>query len=255
MGSKYKDYETDDLFKMFKEDHENHEIRDELYHRHMYIADILSKKYLNKGIEYDDIYQVAALGLLFAVNRFDVDRGFKFSSFATPTIVGEIKKHFRDKGWTIRVPRRIQELSKKVTLARERLYRENHRVPTVGDIANYLDTTEEAIIEAIEASKVYSPKSLDLEMESGSDDRDVKLLDIVGEEDKAFESINNADFILYMMDKLNPMEQKIIRDRFFDEKTQIMVADELEVSQMTISRMEKRIIAKFREEYNRLMNV
>lgn len=255
MASKYKEIETKALFKQFKENPENSIVRDELFHRHMYIAEILSKKYINKGIEYDDIYQVAALGLLYAVNRFDVDKGFEFSSFATPTIVGEIKKYFRDKGWTIRVPRRIQELSKKVTLAKEKLYRDNSRVPTVMDIATYLGTSEEEIIEAIEASKVYTPKSLDLEMESGSDDRDVKLMDIVGEEDKAFESINNADFIQYMMDKLNPMEQKIISDRFFEEKTQIMVADELDVSQMTISRMEKRILAKFRDEYSRLLNL
>lgn len=254
MGQQFKDVESKELFRRYKQD-QSQEIRDELFTRYMYIADILSKKYINKGIEYEDIYQVASLGLLFAVQRFDVDKGYEFSSFATPTIVGEIKKYFRDKGWTIRVPRRIQELSKKVTVARDRLYRDLNRVPTVSDIANYLGVTDEDVIEAMEASKVYTPKSLDLEIESSSDDRDVKLMDIIGEEDKVFEAINNRDFIEYMMKKLNPMEKKIIKDRFFEEKTQIMVAEELEVSQMTISRLEKKILSKFREEYAKVLEV
>lgn len=254
MGQQLKDIDTKELFRRYKED-QSQDIRDELFTRHMYIADILSKKYVNKGIEYEDIYQVASLGLLFAVQRFDVDRGFEFSSFATPTIVGEIKKHFRDKGWTIRVPRRIQELSKKVTVARDRLYRDLNRAPTISDIAGYLDVTDEDVIEAMEASKVYSPRSLDLEIESSSDDRDVRLMDIIGEEDKVFDAINNRDFIDYIMEKLNPMEKKIIKDRFFEEKTQIMVAKELDVSQMTISRLEKKILSKFREEYAKILEV
>ena len=254
MGQEFKDIDSKELFRRYKQD-PSQEIRDELFTRYMYIADILSKKYINKGIDYEDIYQVASLGLLFAVQRFDVDKGYEFSSFATPTIVGEIKKYFRDKGWTIRVPRRIQELSKKVTMARDRLYRDLNRAPTVNDIANYLEVTDEDVIEAMEASKVYSPKSLDLEIESNSDDGDVKLMDIIGEEDKVFDAINNRDFIDYMMRKLNPMEKKIIKDRFFEEKTQIMVAQELEVSQMTISRLEKKILSKFREEYAKVLEV
>ena len=254
MGQEFKDIDSKELFRRYKQD-PSQEIRDELFTRYMYIADILSKKYINKGIDYEDIYQVASLGLLFAVQRFDVDKGYEFYSFATATIVGEIKKYFRDKGWTIRVPRRIQELSKKVTMARDRLYRDLNRAPTVNDIANYLEVTDEDVIEAMEASKVYSPKSLDLEIESNSDDRDVKLMDIIGEEDKVFEAINNRDFIDYMMRKLNPMEKKIIKDRFFEEKTQIMVAQELEVSQMTISRLEKKILSKFREEYAKVLEV
>ncbi len=107
-----KDIESKVLFKMYKESKDIH-IRNELIHRYMYITEILSKKYVNKGIDYEDIYQVASLGLIYAIERYDVDRGFEFSSFATPTIIGEIKKYFRDKGWSVRVPRRIQELSKK----------------------------------------------------------------------------------------------------------------------------------------------
>lgn len=253
MTKNYKDIDSKELFRLFKENN-NHEIRDELFERHMYIAEILSKKYINKGIEYEDIYQVACLGLLYAVNRFDVERGFEFSSFATPTIVGEIKKYFRDRGWTIRVPRRIQELSKKVTIARDALYRTNGQAPLIKDIAEYLSVSEEAVIEAMEASKVYSPKSLDHEMESSSDDRDIRLMDIIGEEDKEFEFIDNKDFIEMLLDKLNPMERKIIYDRFFKERTQIAVAKDLNVSQMTISRLEKKIIERFKKEYKEMLN-
>ncbi|WP_459129470.1 SigB/SigF/SigG family RNA polymerase sigma factor [Guggenheimella bovis] len=251
MEQSFKGVDSKNLFREYQKT-QSQEIRDELFKRHLYIAEILSKKYINKGIEYEDIYQVASLGLLFAVQRFDVEKGFEFTSFATPTIVGEIKKYFRDKGWTIRVPRRIQELSKKVSLAKDKLYRELNRPPLVSDIASYLDVTEEAVIEAMEASKVYTPKSLDIEIESSSDDKNVRLMDIIGEDDKVFESINNQDFIMYMMKKLNPMERKIIYDRFFEEKTQIAVAEELNVSQMTISRLEKKILYKFKKEFLKL---
>ncbi len=250
----YKDVETKELFRLYQAN-PNNEMRDELFSRHLYIVDILSRKYINKGIDQEDIYQVASLGLLYAVHRFDVDKGFEFSSFATPTIVGEIKKHFRDKGWTIRVPRRIQELSKKVTLARDQLYKDLGGPPTINDIAVYLSVTDEDVIEAMEASKVYTPRSLDVELDTGGEDKDVRLMDIVGEDDKNFEAINNEDFIHYIMEKLNPMERKIIEDRFFEEKTQIVVAEELSVSQMTISRMEKKILAKFQEEFRKTIDI
>ncbi len=112
-----KKVDTKTLFKKFKET-KDRKIREELIERHLYIAEILSKKYANRGIDYDDIYQVASIGLIYAIDRYDIDKGFEFSSFATPTIIGEIKKYFRDKGWTIRVPRRIQELSKKINNAK-----------------------------------------------------------------------------------------------------------------------------------------
>ncbi|MDD2447690.1 MAG: sigma-70 family RNA polymerase sigma factor, partial [Tissierellia bacterium] len=138
------------LFRIYKEKREK-EVRDILIEEHLYIAEILSKKYANRGIDYDDIYQVACIGLIYAIDRYDIDKGFEFSSFATPTIIGEIKKYFRDKGWTIRVPRRIQELSKKINNAKILLSQELQRSPTIEDIANYLNSTEEEVLEALEA--------------------------------------------------------------------------------------------------------
>ncbi len=250
----YSDIQTKELFKLYSENR-NLAIRNELFNRHLYISEILSKKYINKGIDYEDIFQVAALGLIYAIERFDVNRGFEFSSFATPTIIGEIKKYFRDKGWYVRVPRRIQELSKKINVAKVKLQQDLQRVPKIEDIAKYLSCTEKQIIEAMEASQVYTPKSLDIIYDSSGDDKDIQLMDIIGEDDKYFVFIENKEFIEKCMNKLNPVEVNIIKDRFFNNKTQINVAESLGVSQMTVSRMEKKIIKKFQKEYKKLIEI
>lgn len=245
--------DTKTLFKQLKETKDK-KIREELIERHIYIAEILSKKYANRGIDYDDIYQVACIGLIYAVDRFDIDKGYEFSSFATPTIIGEIKKHFRDKGWTIRVPRRIQELSKKINNAKVTLSQELQRSPTVEDIANYLNSTEEEILEAMEGSKVYTPQSLDLTYDSNNDDKDLNLADLIGEEDAYFDKIENNDFLMRSMKKFNDMEKKILKDRYFGRRTQVSIAKELNISQMTVSRVEKRIIEKLKNEMYKTLN-
>ena len=245
--SNIKDKDSKALFKIYSENREP-TIREEIIHRYLYIAEILSKKYSNRGIDYEDIYQVACLGLIYSVDRFDISRGYEFSSFATPTIIGEIKKHFRDKGWAIRVPRRIQELSQKVNLARNTLNQKLQRTPTVKEIAEYLDVTSEDVLEAMEAGKVYTPQSLDTPYESDGEDKEVTLADLIGEEDKQFDKIENNDFLSKMILKLNDVEKKIIDDRYFKRKTQVDIANELGISQMTVSRMEKKIIERFRRE-------
>lgn len=242
-----KDTDTKGLFKIYKETN-NLSVREELIKRNLYIAEILSKKYANRGIEYDDIYQVACIGLIYAIDRFDVDKGFEFSSFATPTIIGEIKKYFRDKGWTIRVPRRIQELSKKINNSRDLLSQQLQRSPTVEDIAEYLGCTTENVLEAMEASKVYTPQSLDLTFDSNGDDKDVNLAELIGEDDIYFSQIENDDFFERAMDKLNEVERKILVDRYFNKKTQVSIAKSLGISQMTVSRIEKRVMEKLRKE-------
>lgn len=228
-------------------------IRNELVNRYLYIAEILSKKYVNKGIEFDDIYQVASVGLIYAIERFDISKGFEFSSFATPTIIGEIKKYFRDKGWSIRVPRRIQELSRKINIAKTELNQKLQKNPTVMDIATYLQCTEEEIIEAMEASHVYTPKSLDITYDNDGDDKDINLIDLVGREDKHFDTIEQNDFIQTTMEKLNEVEKKVLIDRFYKNRTQIQVAKDLGVSQMTVSRMEKKVVEKFKKELRKVL--
>lgn len=241
-----------ELFRFYKENRDKL-TRDILIEKHIYIAEILSKKYANRGIDYDDIYQVACIGLIYAIDRYDIDKGYEFSSFATPTIIGEIKKYFRDKGWTIRVPRRIQELSKKINNAKVFLSQQLQRSPTVGDIANYLNCSEEEILEAMEASKVYTPQSLDVTYDSNNEDKDVNLADLIGEEDQYFARIENNDFLTKTMEKLNDIEKQILIERYFNKKTQVAIAKTLDISQMTVSRIEKKVLEKLRKEVERTL--
>ena len=240
------------LFKQYKEN-KDQKLRDELIERHLYIAEILAKKYSNRGIDYDDIYQVACIGLIYAIDRYDIDKGYEFSSFATPTIIGEIKKYFRDKGWTIRVPRRIQELSKKINNSKIYLSQTLQRSPTVEDIAEYLNCTEEEVLEAMEASKVYTPQSLDVTFDSDNDDKDINLAELIGEEDRYFTKVENNDFLNKTLKILNEIERRILIDRYFNKKTQVSIAEDLDISQMTVSRIEKRVIEKLRKEAQKTM--
>lgn len=230
------------------------DLRTILIEEYLYIAEILSKKYIGKGIDYDDIYQVASIGLIYSVDRFDPTKGYEFSSFATPTIIGEIKKYFRDKGWTIRVPRRIQELSKKIMIAKNKLSQEYQRTPTVEDIAEFLNASPEEIIESMEASKVYTPQSLDIVYDSG-DDKKMSLQDLIGEDEKYFDKIDLKDFLLKSMKNLNEVEKTILIDRCFNKKTQIVIAKKLNISQMTVSRIEKKVLEKMRKEIKKTMEV
>lgn len=230
------------------------DLRTILIEEYLYIAEILSKKYIGKGINYDDIYQVASIGLIYSVDRFDPTKGYEFSSFATPTIIGEIKKYFRDKGWTIRVPRRIQELSKKIMIAKNKLSQEYQRTPTVEDIAEFLNASPEEIIESMEASKVYTPQSLDIVYDSG-DDKKMSLQDLIGEDEKYFDKIDLKDFLLKSMKNLNEVEKTILIDRYFNKKTQIVIAKKLNISQMTVSRIEKKVLEKMRKEIKKTMEV
>ena len=224
------------------------EIRDILIEEHLYIAEILAKKYTGKGIDYDDIFQVASMGLIFAVERFDPSKGFEFSSFATPTIIGEIKKHFRDKGWTIRVPRRIQELSKKINDAKLSLAQKNQRTPTIQEIAKTLDITTAEVLEVMEASKVYSPESLDMTFDSGGEDRELTRGDRIGVEEEYFNKVELNDFIQRAMENFNDVEKTILIDRYQYRKTQVSIAEKLGISQMTVSRIEKKLLEKMRKE-------
>lgn len=223
-------------------------LRDELIKEHMYIVDILSNKYVGKGIEKDDLYQVASLGLIYAIDRYEPDKGYEFSSFATPTIMGELKRYFRDKGWVIRVPRRIQNLYKKINTAKKILPQELQRTPTIKDIADYIGEDEETILEAMEASKVYSPQSLDMKYQVQKGENSIDLAEMIGEEDKSFDSVELSDLIEKSTQRLNDLEKEILDLRYYQGKTQIDIAESLNISQMTVSRIEKKITQKFTME-------
>ncbi|MBP8690650.1 MAG: SigB/SigF/SigG family RNA polymerase sigma factor [Sedimentibacter sp.] len=239
-----------DLFLLYHET-KDIEIRNQIFEKYRYMAEIISRKYSNRGIEHDDIYQIACMGLIFAIERFDITKGFEFTSFATPTILGEIKKYFRDKGWAVKVPRKIQEISRKVNEYNNILASQLHRAPTIREIAEYANSTEEEVLEAFEAGKMFNSQSLDEKFDFSKDENDISLMDVVGAEDKYYNMIENKDFITKSMSKLNELEKNIIIKRFYENKTQSDIAKELKISQMTVSRIEKRSLEKLRMEYYR----
>lgn len=245
-----KSIKNHDLFVLYHETHDV-EVRNQIFDKYRYMAEIISRKYSNKGIEHDDIYQIACMGLIYAIERFDISKGFEFTSFATPTILGEIKKYFRDKGWAIKVPRKIQEVSKKVNDYNNLLASQLNRAPTIKEIAEYINSSEEEVLEAFEAGKMFNSQSLDEKFDSSNYDNDISLMDVVGSDDKYFVKIENEDFIKKSMEKLNDLERKIIIRRFYSNKTQSEIAKELNISQMTVSRIEKKSLEKLRIEFNK----
>lgn len=242
-----KNLKNQDLFLQYKKTRDI-EIRNEIFDKYKYMPEIISKKYNNRGIEYDDIYQIACMGLIYAIERYDISKGFEFTSFATPTILGEIKRYFRDKGWAIKIPRKIQEITKKVNEANIILSNKLQRTPSVKDIAMYVSCTEEEVLEAFEAGKMFNSQSLDIKLDSNNEESEITLMDLIGEDDKYFSIIENKDFIQKSLDKLNELEKQIIINRYFNNKTQSEIAKELSISQMTVSRIEKKSLEKLRVE-------
>lgn len=228
------------------------ELRNEIVEDHLYMVDILIRKYLNKGVEYDDLYQVGALALVQAVERFDPDRGFEFSSFATPTILGEIKKYFRDKQWSLKVPRRLKEIPSKIQEVKDELYLEYRRAPTVAEMAKATGFTEEQIIEATDSSHAYGTYSLDKTFDDAGEDGENSFLErYTGFDDKGFERVETSEIIDKVMETFNSQNRYIFRERFIYNRSQADIAKTLGVSQMTISRAERNIVEQFRAELHR----
>ncbi len=225
------------------------EKRNAIVEKNLYMVDILIRKYLSKGVEYDDLYQIGALALVSAVERFDPAKGFEFSSFATPTILGEIKKYFRDKQWSLKVPRRLKEIAAKVQDAKDKLNSELHRTPTVAEIAEFTGYTEEQIIEAIESSHAYGTYSLDKTFdEAGEDGENAFLEKYTGFNEHGYDQIETAEIINKVVNTFNDQYKFIFRERFINNKSQSEIAKSLGISQMTVSRAEKNIVGKFRAE-------
>lgn len=225
------------------------EKRNAIVEKNLYMVDILIRKYLSKGVEYDDLYQIGALALVAAVERFDPAKGFEFSSFATPTILGEIKKYFRDKQWSLKVPRRLKEIAAKVQDAKDKLNSELQRTPTVAEIAEFTGYTEEQIIEAIESSHAYGTYSLDKTFdEAGEDGENAFLEKYTGFNEHGYDQIETAEIINKVVNTFNDQYKFIFRERFINNKSQSEIAKSLGISQMTVSRAEKNIVGKFRAE-------
>ena len=228
-----------------KDSPERVELRNQLVRMHIPLVEHLARRFRNRGEPLDDLTQVATIGLIKSVDRFDVDRGVEFSTYATPTIVGEIKRHFRDKGWAVRVPRRLQELRLSLTTATGELSQQHGRSPTVHELAERLGITEEEVLEGLESANAYSTLSLDV---PDTDDESPAVADTLGAEDDALEGVEYRESLKPLLAQLPQREQRILVLRFFRNMTQSQIASEVGISQMHVSRLLARTLAQLRDK-------
>ena len=219
-------------------------LRDELVTAHMGLAEYLARRFTNRGEPLDDLIQVASLGLLKAVDRFDPERGLEFSTYATPTIVGELKRHFRDKGWAVRVPRRVQELHLRLGSVVSVLSQELGRSPTIPEIADAAKVSEEEVVEAIDAGHAYRFTSLDAPT---STEDESALANQLGAEDQNLVDSEHRVALSPLIAQFPPRERMILHLRFFEGMTQSEIATRLGISQMHVSRLLARSLAQLRE--------
>ena len=237
---------THELFRLYKEKGDE-EARDQLIVSHLNLVRFLASKFKNRGEPLDDLVQVGPFGLIKAIARFDPERGLEFTTYATPTILGEIKRHFRDKGWSIRVPRRLQELSAKVNQATDELTVELQRSPSVEEIAAKLGVGAEEILEAMESSGAYTSVSLEAGG-SSEDDEAPALIDRLGSVDEDLDASDDRMVIDDAIRDFSPREQEIVRMRFIDGLTQVEIAKRLGVSQVQVSRLLRRTLRKIQDK-------
>ncbi|GAA3773011.1 RNA polymerase sigma factor SigF [Streptomyces phyllanthi] len=221
------------------------ELRNQLVRMHLPLVEHLARRFRNRGEPLDDLTQVATIGLIKSVDRFDPDRGVEFSTYATPTVVGEIKRHFRDKGWAVRVPRRLQELRLALTTATAELSQQHGRSPTVHELAEKLSISEEEVLEGLESANAYSTLSLDV---PDTDDESPAVADTLGAEDEALEGVEYRESLKPLLEDLPPREKRILLLRFFGNMTQSQIAQEVGISQMHVSRLLARTLAQLREK-------
>jgi RNA polymerase sigma-B factor len=218
--------------------------RDELVHLHLPLVEHCARRFRNRGEPFEDLVQVGTIGLLKSIDRFDLERAVEFSTYATPTIIGEIKRYFRDKGWAVRVPRRLQELRMQIGAATAELNQSLGRSPTPRELAGAIGCSVEEIIEGIESSNAYSTLSLDAT--DDSEDAGGSMLDAIGVMDENLEHVEIRESLKPLLDALEPREKKILLLRFFKNRTQTQIAEEIGVSQMHVSRLLTRTLDQLR---------
>lgn len=227
------------------DDPQRDDVRAQLVALHQPLVEHLARRFRNRGEPYDDLVQVATIGLIKAIDRYDPERGVEFSTYATPTIVGEIKRWFRDKGWAVRVPRRLQELRLEIGSATAALTQEFGRSPTVAELAQRIGTGEDEVLEGLESAAAYSTLSLDAP--EGSESDGPSVLDMLGGEDDALEGVENREALKPLLAGLPERERRILVLRFFAGMTQSQIAIEVGISQMHVSRLLARTLVKLRE--------
>ena len=235
--------EIDGLFREYKKTGDV-TLRNRLVEHYLYIAEILAKKFSGRGVEYDDLFQVASEALIAGVEKFDPDLGNRFTTYITPTITGNIKNYFRDYSRSVRLPRRVYAIAAKVREATDEYFRTHGMKPTVKQLSEVLGFEEELIIEALECR---APVSLDARVSSADGEDDAPLYDVVSDGSSAFESFEDSESLKTEIRKLDPTEQKVISLRFLQGKSQSEVGKILGVSQMFVSRAERKIVEKLKE--------
>jgi RNA polymerase sigma-B factor len=219
------------------------EIREELIEAHLGLVEYLARRFAGRGEPLDDLVQVATIGLVKAVDRFDPTREVEFSTYATPTIVGELKRHFRDKGWAVRIPRRLQELNLRLGAIVGELSQRSGRSPTIHEIAEAAGTSEEEVLEAMDSAHAYNLVSLD----AATSDEGLSLLEQLGEKDETLDLLEYRASLAPLLQQLPPRERRMLYLRFFKGLTQSQIAGRLGISQMHVSRLLARTLATLRE--------
>jgi RNA polymerase sigma-B factor len=247
--SRVMDRDVDTLLIAYHRDGD-HDARERLLLELMPLVRALASRYAGRGEPLEDLVQVGALGLIKAVDRFDVERGVEFSSYAVPTIVGEIRRHFRDKAWAMHVPRRLKELSVRLSRVLDQLTTELGRSPTIAELAEATGVDEEEVIDALESAHAYSTRSLQAPFEEDGDDN---LFDRLGDDEPGYVEVEDGSLVDAGLDALDERERRIVELRFFAEMTQSQIAAELGISQMHVSRLLRRALGTMRGRIEELM--
>jgi RNA polymerase sigma-B factor len=230
------------LFRKYQGSHDA-EIREELIEAHLGLVEYLSRRFAGRGEPLEDLIQVATIGLIKAVDRFDPEREVEFSTYATPTIVGELKRHFRDKGWAVRVPRRLQELNLQLGEIIGQLSQKLGRSPTVVEMAEAAGTTEDEVLEGLDSAHAYTLTSLD----APSGEEDLALREQIGSEDDTIELLEYRTSLMPLLERLPPRERTMLYLRFFRGMTQSEIAERLGISQMHVSRLLAKTLSNLRD--------
>jgi len=220
-------------------------LRDEVVSLNLPLARHLARRFDGRGEPLDDLQQVAVVGLIKSIDRFEPERGLELSTFATPTILGELKRHFRDRTWSVRVPRRLQDLGIGINRVSAAMTHELGRAPTVPELATALEVSEDDIIDALESAAAYSTVPLDAPIGEGT-----TIVDTLAVDDTRLDAINDQETVRPLLDALAPRERRIIMLRFFENQTQSQIADDLGISQMHVSRLLARTLRQLRDSMN-----
>ena len=233
--------------KLLRRYHEHGDVsaREALVQRHLPLVRSLARRYAGRGEALEDIEQVGTIGLIKAIDRYELSREVALTTYATPNVVGEIKRHFRDKAWTIRVPRQLQELNGKLSKSIERLTVALGRSPTMAEIAAEVDATQEDVLEALEAGAAYSPASLSV---GTSPEGDLDPMEMIGTDDAGFELADHRTVLEPALGGLSAREREILRLRFDEGLTQTQIAERVGMSQMHVSRLIRRSLEQMRAE-------